>query len=263
VRQILYNLISNGLKFTEAGEVRVSVNRDADGALRLRVADTGIGIPADAMPRLFQKFSQADNSTTRRFGGTGLGLTISRRLAELMDGDISVTSEPGAGSVFDVRLALQWLGEPARAQAAPTLAPAAAEMEGLRILAAEDNLTNQLVLKTILQALGAPVEIVSDGRAAVEAWQGRRYDLILMDVQMPVMDGVSATREIRRIEAEQRLPRTRILALSANAMSHQVDEYLRAGMDGHLAKPIEIEKLHAALAEAATAPEEVPLAAVS
>jgi two-component system, sensor histidine kinase len=254
VRQVLYNLISNALKFTSEGEVRVAVEATSDGGVKgllIRVSDTGIGIAPDVLPRLFEKFVQADNSTTRRFGGTGLGLTICRHIVELMGGTIEAESRPGVGTTFSVALPLPWVSPAITLLSPPAATDIATEsdcgFEDLRILAAEDNATNQLVLKTVLHSMGLAPLIVQNGREAVEAWASGRFDLVLMDIQMPVMDGIAATREIRRREAETGCGHTRIVALSANAMKHQVSEYLAAGMDGHLAKPLQIEKLYEVL----------------
>jgi len=254
VRQILYNLISNALKFTSEGqvEVRIGTASSEDGkALSITVADTGIGIAPEVLPKLFAKFVQADGTMTRRFGGTGLGLTICRRMVELMGGTVAIESKLGEGTTLHVHLPLPWLGPvivlPSPPAASDTDGSSDSGLEGMRILAAEDNATNQLVLKTVLHSLGLVPVIVDDGREALEAWSNARFDLILMDIQMPQMDGVAATREIRRREAESGAPRTPIVALSANAMKHQVAEYLAAGMDSHLAKPIEIGKLYATL----------------
>jgi signal transduction histidine kinase/ActR/RegA family two-component response regulator len=249
IGQILNNLVSNALKFTANGEVRVTIDGvGADGrdGLRLVVTDTGIGIAADKLSALFEKFSQADGSNTRRYGGTGLGLAISRELARLMRGTIEVSSVEGEGSSFTLNLPLPRL--------APSTAAGPAEQSdrALRVLAAEDIPTNQLVLRTIMQTFGVELEMVDNGREAVEAWRLGRFDLILMDIQMPEMDGLTATRAIRAAEAVTGRERTPIIAVSANAMSHQVREYLAAGMDGHVAKPIELVKLHAAI-EAALA----------
>ena len=251
VRQILYNLISNALKFTQRGEVRVDVDgvpSDGGKALLITISDTGIGIAPDVLPKLFQKFVQADSSTTRRFGGTGLGLTICREIARLMGGTITAESRLGEGTVFRVRLPLTWVG-PASVLPSP---PAPTEvdpcpeigLEGLRVLAAEDNPTNQLVLRTVLHSLGVQPVMVENGRLAVDAWLAEPFDIVLMDIQMPLMDGVAATREIRRLEAGRGAGRTPIVALSANAMTHQVAEYLAAGMDAHLAKPLQIPRLY-------------------
>jgi len=254
VRQVLNNLISNALKFTEAGRVAVTVGRRG-GALTLTVVDTGIGMSAAQQATLFQKFAQADASTTRRFGGTGLGLAICRELAELMGGRIEVSSAEGEGSTFVATLPLprgqRRLGKPA-SPGAPRPAPRSGDGSGLRLLAAEDNPVNQLVLKTLLAQIGIEPVMVGDGVDAVAAWEGGEWDVILMDVQMPRMDGPTAARFIRERELAQRRRRTPIVALTANAMTHQVNEYLAAGMDGFVAKPIEVERLFAAL-EAALA----------
>jgi signal transduction histidine kinase/ActR/RegA family two-component response regulator len=251
VRQVIYNLISNALKFTSEGEVRVNIDSTPSASgkdLMLTIRDTGIGIAPEALATLFDKFVQADNTMTRRFGGTGLGLTICRQIVELMGGTITVESRLGEGTTFRVRLPLPWLG-PAFSLPAPPIADETPEigLEGLRVLAAEDNVTNQLVLKTVMHSLGVQPLVVENGRLAVEAWAREPFDLILMDIQMPEMDGVAATQEIRRREAQAGLERTPIVALSANVMKHQVAEYLAAGMDAHLAKPIDIASLYDAL----------------
>jgi two-component system, sensor histidine kinase len=250
LRQILYNLISNALKFTEAGEIRVEATRTGE-TLRLCVSDTGMGIPPDRLKELFAKFVQVDASTSRRFGGTGLGLAICRELAELMGGDIGAESEPGRGSRFIVALNIRRIGDSAAIEPA-TSAPAApdpiAHGRPVRVLAAEDNSINQLVLKTLLHQIGIEPVVVDDGEQALKAWEAARpWDLVLMDVQMPKMDGLAATRAIRAREAERGLARTPIIALTANAMAHQIAEYRAAGMDGHVAKPIEARRLFQAL----------------
>jgi signal transduction histidine kinase/CheY-like chemotaxis protein len=253
LRQILSNLISNALKFTEAGEIRVSA-RYAAGVLSIAVADTGIGIAPDNRDKLFTKFDQLDSSTTRRFGGTGLGLAICHELAQLMGGAIGVDSELGRGSCFTLELPLPRLGE-GRTEPAAEAADEDLQAVSLRVLAAEDNLVNQLVLKTLLHQMGVDVVVVENGQLVVEAWESGDWDVILMDVQMPVMDGVTATGVIRQKEQASGRPRTRIIALSANAMAHQVSEYIAAGMDGHVAKPIEAVALYNALSAAAEAVE--------
>jgi PAS domain S-box-containing protein len=264
IRQILYNLISNALKFTERGEVRVAVGRTQDD-LTLEVRDSGIGIASDRLALLFQKFEQADASTTRRFGGTGLGLAICRELAQLMGGDIEVASVVGEGSTFTARLPLARMAEgPAEPRNAAGMSwprPDAAATS-LRVLAAEDNTVNQLVLKTLLRQAGLDLALVCDGAAAVAAWEADTWDVILMDVQMPGMDGPTATRTIRAREAETGRTRTPIVALTANAMSHQVAEYLQSGMDGFVSKPIEVSRLFAAI-DAALVPADDEPAAVS
>ena len=249
VRQILYNLVSNALKFTEQGEVRVCVARDADG-LRLSVSDTGIGIPPARLTSLFQKFEQADASTTRRYGGTGLGLAICRELASLMGGAITAASELDRGTIFVVTLPLPWIGASIVLPTPPAVDAHPAEIaEGppLRVLAAEDNTVNQLVLKTLLHQIGIDPVVVENGLQVVEAWAREPWDVILMDVQMPEMDGPTATAIIRAQEAAEGRARTPIIALTANAMAHQVAEYLGSGMDGFVPKPIEVGRLFEAL----------------
>lgn len=251
LRQIVGNLISNAVKFTPEGSVSVVFDGDpATGGLRFVVQDTGVGIPEEKMTSLFEKFTQADNSATRRFGGTGLGLAICRELTQMMGGAISVTSREGEGSAFTVTLPLE-RGEAPAEEFAPA-DPSEAEPEALHILAAEDNPTNQQVLKAVMESLGIEVDVVADGKAALEAWRTGAFDLILMDIQMPVMDGMDAARAIRREEKDADRRRTPIVALTANALSHQVEEYLAVGMDGHVAKPIEIAKLYEAIAHALT-----------
>ncbi len=252
IRQIIYNLVSNGLKFTEHGEVRVVISR-IDGELCIQVRDTGIGIPAERLAHLFQKFEQADASTTRQFGGTGLGLAICRELASLMGGAITATSEAGKGTVFQVQLPITRISTSTRraarmlAAAAPKAPEPVADGGTLRVLAAEDNLVNQLVLTTLLHQIGVDPTVVDNGEDAVAAWENESWDLIFMDVQMPRMDGPTATRRIRELEATLGRARTPIIALTANAMSHHVAEYVACGMDGFVAKPIEIGCLFAAL----------------
>jgi PAS domain S-box-containing protein len=248
VRQILYNLISNGLKFTGKGGVKVTLSRRGR-RLRLQVADTGIGVAPEKLAGLFQKFEQADASTTRRYGGTGLGLSICRDLAALMDGEIHAESRPGEGATFTVDLPLE------RTADSPERAPRAggkrqAVMEDaltIRVLAAEDNGMNQLVLRTLLAQVGIEPTIVGNGREAVEAWASEPWDMILMDVQMPEVDGPTATGMIRARERAAGIARTPIIALTANAMAHQVAEYAAAGMDGFVAKPIEAARLFEAI----------------
>ena len=248
VRQVLYNLISNGLKFTAKGGVKVTVSRRA-GRLRLQVADSGIGVAPDKLAGLFQKFEQADASTTRRYGGTGLGLSICRDLAELMGGEIRAESAPGEGATFTVELPLERTADaPERAPRGMIAATQAMEdAAAIRILAAEDNGMNQFVLRTLLAQIGIEPTVVSNGREAVEAWAREPWDMILMDVQMPEVDGPTATGMIRARERAAGLPRTPIIALTANAMAHQVAEYVGAGMDDVVAKPIEAARLFEAI----------------
>ena len=245
VRQILNNLISNAIKFTASGAVEITVKRRGR-LLGLSVKDTGIGIAAEQVAGIFRPFEQADGTTTRRFGGTGLGLSICRSLAVMMGGDIEVTSLEGKGSRFSVQLPLPRVRQPRLAGARQDEKAYVAD-PALRVLVAEDNPTNQIVIQTLLTQLGIEPVIVPDGRAAVERWAAEPFDLVLMDVQMPGVDGPTAASMIRAREAAEGGGRIPILALTANAMAHQRDEYIQAGMDGVVAKPIIVEELVAAL----------------
>jgi signal transduction histidine kinase len=253
LRQILGNLVSNALKFTLEGSVSVRFASADDGSgLRVDVVDTGIGIDAETLPRLFDKFVQADSSTTRRFGGSGLGLSICNELATLMGGGVHVQSREGQGSTFTVVVAMP-RGEaivPAQVEAAP---PPIESERRLRVLAADDNPTNQKVIAAVLAPLGAEVELVADGAACVEAWKRGGHDIVLMDIHMPVMDGVDAARTIRSLEVSENRKRIPIVAVTANALVHQVEGYMAAGMDGHVAKPIEVTKLYDAIETAVAA----------
>ena len=257
LRQVLNNLISNAVKFTEKGLIEVDVDRQ-DGLLVIAVRDTGMGISPDALTRLFDKFEQGDLSTTRRFGGTGLGLAICQDLVRLMGGDISAASVLNEGATFTICLPLEHVGH---VPALPDVIgpPATADDDDhpqVRLLVAEDNRANQLVIDTLLRQVGITPVIVPNGRAAVAAWEEKPWDLILMDVQMPEMDGPTATSIIRRRELDSGQTRTPILALTANAMDHQLLEYRQAGMDGLVAKPIEVDKLFSAISGAIGAREQ-------
>ena len=234
LRQALFNLVGNAVKFTLAGAVTLRVRR-VEGAgepcVAFEVVDTGVGIAAEAQGRLFERFQQADASTTRRFGGSGLGLAITRRLAQMMGGEVGFTSREGVGSTFVLTIA----APPAQAR---VVDPALEDnlLDGLRILVVEDNVTNRMVARRILEQLGAAVETADDGLAGVAAVRQSAFDLILMDVQMPGIDGLEAARRIRALPGPA--ARTPIIALTANVMSHQRASYLAAGMDGVAAKPI-------------------------
>ena len=250
VRQILGNLISNAIKFTHEGEVVVRLAR-TEGGVRLQVNDTGIGIAPNRVAALFESFAKGDSSVTRRYGGAGLGLAICRQLAQAMGGDVCVCSLPGRGSQFSVDLPMTPSGEAAVAASAgfvPRHRP-------LQVLAAEDNPVNQVVLKALLAQIGIDPVFVENGEDAVRAWEQADWDVILMDVQMPVMDGVAATGAIRLREFELGLERTPIIAVTANAMTHQVATYRAAGMTDVVSKPINVEALFAAILAAVTAPE--------
>lgn len=252
IRQILINLIGNAIKFTEAGSVtlRCAVKDIADGKaeVSLEVIDTGIGMTPEQQGGLFRKFSQGDPSIARRFGGTGLGLAICHQLTTLMDGTIAIESQPGAGSQFLVTLRL-----PRATAVSPATPPRLQQpanrpdLARLRILAAEDNAVNQILLRELLSPHVASLDIVEDGESAIEAAARSLYDVVLMDVQLPGVDGVSATREIRDLSAAW--AERPIVALTANAMSDQQAAYLDAGMTACLSKPIDFERLCSLLAE--------------
>ena len=239
LRQALFNLIGNAVKFTTEGhvEARLILRRGAKGEARLRfeIEDTGVGIPAEAQSQLFQRFHQADGSTARQFGGSGLGLAITRSLARLMGGEVGFTSRADVGSTF-------WFDVPTPVAEPPAneedfqFQATAMPLESLRILVVEDNPTNRLVATKILEGLGAEVATAADGSLGVEAAADGGYDLVLMDIQMPHMDGVEATRRIRGLDAPEAT--TPIIGLTANAMAHQRVAYLEAGMDGVASKPI-------------------------
>ncbi|HEY3336359.1 MAG TPA: response regulator [Candidatus Limnocylindrales bacterium] len=291
LRQIVLNLLSNAVKFTDAGSVRVALRGTAaDGStaasgrweLAVEVHDSGVGIPADKIGRLFQSFSQADASVARKYGGTGLGLAISRRLAELMDGSLVAESSgiPGEGSTFRLTIRVDAVATDAAGAAAgagsgvgPAGAPSAgspppgtssaqpaggpiraatdaetAARNPLRILLAEDNAVNQKLALRLLERMGYRADVVEDGRAAIEAVIGGAYDVVLMDVQMPEVDGLEATRRIRARLPDRAL---RIVAMTANAMEGDREACLAAGMDDYVSKPIRPDELAAALASAA------------
>jgi signal transduction histidine kinase/ActR/RegA family two-component response regulator len=238
--QVLSNLLSNAVKFTEAGEVSLTVNRDAEG-ICFEVADTGIGFDDETAARLFRRFEQADDSIRRRFGGTGLGLAISRSLVELMGGRIDVRSAPGRGSTFAVHVPLEaWTGE-ASDEAGP--APQQLDISGARVLVAEDHPTNQKVVELILESVGVSPVIVENGQLALDALKAERFDVVLMDMQMPELDGLSATAMLRAREAELGLPRTPVIMLTANALDEHIRASQEAGADLHLSKPIHAQAL--------------------
>jgi signal transduction histidine kinase/CheY-like chemotaxis protein len=261
LRQVLFNLVGNALKFTERGRVAVRVTHRPAGdgrcTLEIVVADTGIGIDASALPRLFDRFTQADATTARRFGGSGLGLAITRQIVTLMDGRIEVESEPGRGSTFRVVVNLA-LGDPDSLSGFGGLEEPAPPQEPLRILVAEDNGVNQILIKALLDQMGHFSDIVGNGLEVLRQLETGHYDVVLMDVQMPEMDGETATRQIRaRGGAWARLP---IIAMTANAMPEHRAAYLAAGMSDHVSKPIHTAQLAAALARVRVRPPQEVLA---
>jgi signal transduction histidine kinase/CheY-like chemotaxis protein len=255
LRQVLTNLVGNAVKFTTQGMVRVEVvlveERAAGAQVRLVVRDTGIGIAPEAQALLFAPFTQADASTMRRYGGAGLGLAIAKRLVELMGGEIGVESVVGQGSTFWVTLRLARAEAPHRSPTPEAAVPAPARLAGhpRRVLVAEDNAINRLVAVRLLQGLGYVVDTAEDGRQAVEAVGQGHYDLVLMDVHMPELDGFAATAAIRRLEEASagRRRHVPIVALTADALAGDAEKSLAAGMDDHLSKPITSQRLAAVL----------------
>jgi PAS domain S-box-containing protein len=255
LRQMLLNLCGNAIKFTSSGEVVLAVfppmREEGRPLITFEVRDSGIGMGSDTISRLFQPFTQADASTTRHYGGTGLGLSIVRRLVELMGGEITVSSEPDRGSTFTCTLPIEAASvAPAESQAAGSvkhrgLGTRIEASAGATVLVVEDNEVNRQVARRFLERLGFKVELATDGQAALDACAERTFDLILMDVQMPVVDGLTATRELRKREAGGR--RTPIVALTASAMTGELNKCLSAGMDGLLTKPLEVERLRQVL----------------
>jgi signal transduction histidine kinase/ActR/RegA family two-component response regulator len=259
IKQVLGNLLSNAIKFTAEGGVRVAIEvREAAASSRpaellIEVQDTGVGFDEDFARRMFQRFNQADGSITRRFGGTGLGLSICKALVEMMGGEIEARSRPGKGSTFRAAIPLARAQEPGvEDDSAALLDPAIllrrSKAGALRILLAEDHIINQRVVELILGPVGAYLVKVENGAEAVGAFGAGAFDLVLMDMQMPVMDGLAATRAIREMEqARPDHPRTPIIMLSANAMRQHAEEAIAAGADLHLAKPVTAASLLGAM----------------
>jgi signal transduction histidine kinase/ActR/RegA family two-component response regulator len=246
LRQVLVNLVGNAVKFTASGAIVITVRADGlapDGRQRIKfiVRDTGIGIAADRLDSIFQPFTQVDGSMTRRYGGTGLGLTLSSRLVALMGGTITVRSTPHDGSVFTVVLPLAV--EAVEGPEAPPLS-ASARIEGRRVLVAEDNPVNQRIAQQMLRKRKLEVTLADDGRQAVTAFEANRFDLVLMDVQMPEMNGFDAVAAIRALEHAQGRPHTPIVAVTAHAMHGDRERCLEAGMDAYLSKPIRTQQLY-------------------
>ncbi|MBI2191491.1 MAG: response regulator [Planctomycetes bacterium] len=262
LRQVILNLIGNAIKFTEKGSVTLAITRDPESdrpeRLLFSVADTGIGIPEQKQKQLFEKFTQADSSTTRKYGGTGLGLAICRHLVALMGGRIWMESQPGRGSTFSFTAEFQAAAERpvapgAERAGAETAAPASllptppdpsqAATIPLRILLVEDSEENVMLFQTFVRKLACQIECAANGQVGVEKFKGGRFDLVFMDMQMPVMDGYTATREIRVWEVEKGLDRTPIIALTASALSEDAQRTAQAGCTTHLTKPVRKAKL--------------------
>ena len=246
LQQILLNLTNNAVKFTEHGDVCVEVQlaqqSDYTVVLQFTVRDTGIGMNPDQMSCLFQSFSQVDNSTARKYGGTGVGLAISKQLGEMMGGEISVESEPNRGSTFAFTLSFESGNEPEQQGTKTSSQPS---LEGFRVLLVEDNKINQLVEKEVLLSIGVDtVMIAENGQEAIDAVQQHPFDIVLMDIQMPGMDGYEATKQIRNQFSSTDLP---IIAMTANAMKEDREKTSAVGMNDHISKPIDIDVLHRAL----------------
>src|SRR4030095_8764094 len=246
-------LLGNAIKFTESGEVALRVTPDADssvsGVLRFTISDTGIGIPGEKLAAVFERFTQADSSTTRRYGGSGLGLTISKRLVELMGGGIRVESGVGKGSVFSFTVPLEiWAGATRRA-AAPVGTGPERPLPALHILLVEDSPDNRTITVAYLQDTPYQVEIAENGAVPYEKFTAGHYGLVLMDRQMPVMDGLTATRAIRAWEQSNHRPPTPIIALTASALKGDQEKCVAAGCTAYLTKPIKQEVLLQAIME--------------
>jgi signal transduction histidine kinase/FixJ family two-component response regulator len=255
LRQVLFNLVSNAIKFTETGSVTIRLANNEAGDLVAQVKDTGIGIPENRRSSLFSKFTQVDSSHTRMYGGSGLGLSISKGIIDAMGGYMTVHSEIGLGSTFGFAVPLATTQPRSDQEASPIPPPPLPpsrelqsdtehyEDTSLRVLVAEDNPTNRFVLKTLLEGIGIEASFTENGEEAVAAWKAATFDIILMDMQMPIMDGLTAMRIIRGIEAQSNRLRTPIVALTANAMANQIADQLQAGADAHAAKPIVLPDL--------------------
>jgi CheY-like chemotaxis protein len=266
LRQVLVNLLGNSVKFTDRGGLEVRVEPDPEdtrpGALRFAVSDTGIGIPEDKVGLVFETFTQADSSTTRQYGGTGLGLSISKQLVERMGGRIWAESAVGSGSTFffTARFGVQEdqsEKEPDR-QSHTSTAESEASISGLRILLADDSGDNRFLILSYLKQVMGPIDIAENGEAAARMFRSGRYDVVLMDVEMPVMDGYAATRDIRAFERETGARPTPVLALTAHAFADMAEKSLQAGFTAHLTKPIRKIALLDALARYANSPRSEP-----
>ena len=246
IRQVLSNLVGNAAKFTETGQITITIRDRCEGAVRLvdlSVRDTGIGVSGEALSRLFTAFTQADSSTTRRYGGTGLGLSISKYLSEQMGGRIDVESRVGRGSTFTARIPLLLAPVPTAPPPTPESVAPDVRAGPRHVLIVEDNATNRMILSHYLRRMGHSFDIATNGQQALAAWEERDYDIIVMDIEMPVLDGLEATRELRRREAASGRSYTPIIALSADAMIEKRDTALSVGMDGYLTKPVGLKEI--------------------
>ena len=253
LRQILVNLLGNSIKFTEQGRLEVRVDQDPEdprpGGLRFAIADTGIGIPEEKISRIFESFSQADSSTTRKYGGTGLGLSIARQLTELMGGRIWVESKAGLGSTFffTVKLGVA-ADQPEPVPETASLPPVEGRLGGMRILLADDSSDNRFLILAYLKEADCSIDLAESGREAVERFRSGHYDVVLMDVEMPEMDGFEATRQIRSLEQNAAAPATPVIALTAHAFAGMQEKCRQGGFSGSLTKPLRKATLIEALA---------------
>ncbi|MFY0543951.1 hybrid sensor histidine kinase/response regulator [Brevibacillus sp. H7] len=251
LRQILVNLIGNAIKYTEQGSVRVHLERvggtEDEATLLFTIRDTGIGIAREHIETIFEQFSQADSSISRQFGGSGLGLTISKHLIEKMGGTISVESEPGMGSTFSFTLTLGVSTEASVEQAVEKQEVSPVDMESVRILLVDDSQENRKLIKVFLSKLPVQVDEAEDGQRAVELFQSKPYDVVLMDIQMPIMDGYSVTQAIRRWEMENGRSPTPVIALTAHALPEDIQRSVEAGCTAHLSKPFTKQAFYSCL----------------
>jgi len=245
LRQVLTNLVANAVKFTELGEIEIMVSVEGQDRVRFEVRDTGIGIPPELQERIFEAFTQADGSMTRRYSGSGLGLAIVRGLVTLMNGEAGLKSASGRGSSFWFKLPLPVSAEGAAVGDAP---PNANKHAGKKILLVEDDAINARIAGVLLANRGIEVTHAANGEKAVAVFRNGRFDMIFMDCQMPVMDGFEATRHIRSAEQARTAKRTPIAALTAHALASHREECLAAGMDDYIAKPIRVPEFDALLA---------------
>lgn len=245
--QIIHNLVSNAIKFTEQGFVCVTLEATDPKSILLQVHDSGIGMTREQQARIFEPFTQADTSISRRFGGTGLGMSIVKRLVEMMEGTVEIDSAPQAGCRITMRLPLPVADKDKTPVRVVPTKPELRQLTELRVLAADDNRTNQMILGMMLGQLGAQVTMADDGLAALDLYRQGQFDLLLLDISMPRLDGVTLLRTLREIEISEGRPHVPALAFTANAMTHQIEGYLAAGFDGCLTKPLTLAKLREAL----------------
>jgi len=260
--QVLHNLVGNAIKFTESGSVRLKVRANQPDRLAFEVVDTGIGMTEAQVARIFDTFEQADASTARRFGGSGLGMTIVRRLVDLMQGEITIESEPGKGT----RIAITFrVPADARTAAKPSTLPGAGQPASLpkrvigpgkRVLVVDDNDTNRQIIDLFLRQSGIEVELATNGVEACDSWRKGTFDMILMDISMPVLNGLEALRIMRQEAAETGRPLPYVVAATANVMTDQLEEYRREGFADTLSKPVQRAQLEAILARAGFFAEE-------